>query len=94
MNRRSRAAGLTLIRQGGHSGHDNNIVQRSIRLLALTRKNSLFAGSDGGADHWAILALIIEAAELNDIDPQAYITSVIARVVAGHQQSRIDQLMP
>ena len=73
---------------------DNNIVERSIRPLALTRKNSLFAGSDGGADHWAILASLIETAKLNDIDPQAYITSVITRIVDGHPQSQIDQLMP
>ena len=90
----SRWAGLTLFLQDGRIELDNNLVERSIRPLALTRKNSLFAGSDGGADHWAILASLIETAKLNDIDPQAYITSVITRIVAGHPQSQIDQLMP
>ena len=90
----SRWAGLTLFLNDGRIELDNNIVERSIRPLALSRKNSLFAGSDGGADHWAILASLIETAKLGDIDPQAYITSVITRIVQGHPQSQIDQLMP
>lgn len=90
----SRWAGLTLFLGDGRIELDNNIVERSIRPLALTRKNSLFAGSDGGADHWAILASLIETAKLSDIDPQAYITSVITRIIDGHPQSQIDQLMP
>ena len=45
-------------------------------------------------DHWAILASLIETAKLSDIDPQAYITSVITRIIDGHPQSQIDQLMP
>jgi transposase len=90
----SRWAGLTFFLGDGRIELDNNIVERSIRPLALTRKNSLFAGSDGGADHWAILASLIETAKLNDVDPQAYISSVITRIVQGHPQSRIDQLLP
>jgi transposase len=90
----SRWAGLTLFLDDGRVEIDNNTVERAIRPLALTRKNALFAGSDGGAEHWAILASLIETAKLNDIDPQAYITDVIARIVGGHPQSQIDQLMP
>jgi transposase len=90
----SRWAGLTLFLDDGRIELDNNIVERSIRPLALTRKNSLFAGSDGGAEHWAILASLIETAKLSGVDPQAYITSVITRIVAGHPQSAIDQLLP
>jgi transposase len=90
----SRWTGLTLFLNDGRIEIDNNIVERSIRPLALTRKNALFAGSDGGAEHWAILASLIETAKLNDIDPQAYLTDVITRIVQGHPQSRIDELMP
>jgi transposase len=90
----SRWAGLTLFLDDGRVEIDNNTVERSIRPLALTRKNALFAGSDGGADHWAILASLIETAKLNDVDPQAYITDVITRIVGGHPQNRIDELMP
>lgn len=73
---------------------DNNTVERAIRPLALSLKNSLFAGSDGGAEHWAVLASLIETAKLNGLDPQAYITDTIIRIVQGHPQSRIDDLMP
>jgi transposase len=90
----SRWPGLTLFLDDGRIEIDNNTVERAIRPLALTRKNALFAGSDGGADHWAILASLIETAKLNDVDPQAYITDVITRIVGGHPQSQIDQLMP
>lgn len=89
-----RWAGLTLFLDDGRVEIDNNTVERAIRPLALTRKNALFAGSDGGAEHWAILASLIETAKLNDVDSQAYITDVITRIVGGHPQSRIDELMP
>jgi hypothetical protein len=61
---------------------------------ALNRKNALFAGSDGGGEHWAILASLVETAKLNAVDPQTYLAGVITRIVQGHPQSRIDQLMP
>jgi transposase len=90
----SRWTGLTLFLDDGRVEIDNNTVERAIRPLALTRKNALFAGSDGGGDHWAILASLIETAKLNDVDPQAYMTDIITRIVGGHPQSRIDELMP
>ena len=90
----SRWQGLTLFLDDGRVEIDNNTVERAIRPLALTRKNALFAGSDGGAEHWAILASLIETAKLNDVDPQAYITDVITCIVGGHPQSQIDRLMP
>ena len=90
----SRWEGLTLFLDDGRVEIDNNTVERSIRPLALTRKNALFAGSDGGAEHWAILASLIETAKLGRVDPQAYITDAITRIVGGHPQSQIDQLMP
>ncbi|WP_333824604.1 transposase domain-containing protein, partial [Pinisolibacter sp.] len=73
---------------------DNNTVERAIRPLALTRKNALFAGSDGGADHWAVVASLIETCKLADVEPQAYLTDVLTRIVADHPNSRIDELLP
>ena len=73
---------------------DNNIVERSIRPIALTRKNALFAGSDGGAEHWATIASLIETCKINDVNPLEYLTDVIARIVSGHPNSDIDQLLP
>ena len=90
----SRWEGLTLFLDDGRIEIDNNTVERAIRPLALNRKNALFAGSDGGAEHWAVLATLIETAKLNAIDPQAYLTDVITRIVQGHPQSQIDALMP
>ncbi|MFG1240734.1 transposase, partial [Xanthobacter autotrophicus DSM 597] len=65
----SRWQGLTLFLDDGRVELDNNIVERSIRPLALTRKNALFAGSDGGAKHWAVIASLVETCKLNSIDP-------------------------
>jgi hypothetical protein len=62
--------------------------------MLLSRKNGLFAGSDGSAEHWAVLASLIETAKFNGLDPQAYLTGAITRIVQGHPQSRIDELMP
>lgn len=90
----SRWEGLTLFLDDGRIEIDNNTVERAIRPLALNRKNALFAGSDGGAEHWAVLATLIETAKLNAIDPEAYLTDVITRIVQGHPQSQIDALMP
>ena len=90
----SRWVGLTLFLDDGRIEIDNNTVERSIRPLALTRKNALFAGSDGGGEHWAVLASLIETAKLNGVDPQAYLTELITRIVQGHPQSRIDDLLP
>jgi transposase len=90
----SRWEGLTRFIDDGRIELDNNTVERSIRPIALNRKNTLFAGSDGGAEHWAIIASLIETCKLNDVDPLAYMTDVLARIVNGHPNSEIDQLLP
>ena len=74
--------------------HLNNAVGRSIRPIALNRKNALFAGSDGGAEHWATVASLIETCKLNDVDPLSYLTDALTRIVNGHPNSAIDQLLP
>jgi transposase len=90
----SRWEGLTRFIDDGRIELDNNTVERSIRPIALNRKNALFAGSDGGAEHWAPIASLIETCKLNEIDPLAYLTDVLARIVDGHPNSEIDQLLP
>ncbi len=62
--------------------------------MALTRKNALFAGSDGGGEHWAILASLIETCKLNLIDPHAYLADVLTRIATGHPANRLDELLP
>lgn len=90
----SRWQGLTRFLDDGRVEIDSNVVERAIRPIALNRKNALFAGSDGGAEHWAVIASLVETCKLNAIDPQAYLGDVIARIVAGHPQSQIDDLLP
>jgi transposase len=87
-------AGLTRFIDDGRVELDTNTVERSIRPQALTRKNSLFAGSDGGAQHWACLASLIETAKLNGIDPLAYLGDILARLAQGHPINRIAELLP
>ena len=86
--------GLSLFLGDGRVEMDSNIVERAIRPIALNRKNALFAGSDGGGEHWAILASLIETCKLNGIDPQGCLNDVITRIVQGHANSRLDELLP
>jgi hypothetical protein len=62
--------------------------------MALNRKNALFAGSDGGGEHWAILASLIETAKMNSVEPHAYVADILTRLANGHQNSRLDELLP
>ncbi|WP_174296442.1 IS66 family transposase [Sphingomonas bacterium] len=86
--------GLCRFLDDGRVEIDSNTVERSIRPLALNRKNALFAGSDQGGDHWAVIASLVETCKLNRIDPQAWLSATLTRLVAGHPASALDQLMP
>ena len=71
----------------------NNAAERALRGFALGRKSWLFAGSDRGADRAAVMATLIMTAKLNDIDPQAWLADVLARI-AEHPIQRLDELLP
>ncbi|MCY0149864.1 IS66 family transposase [Hoeflea sp. G2-23] len=86
--------GLLLFLADGRIEIDNNSVERTIRPIALNRKNALFAGHDAGAENWAIIASLVETCKLNAVDPQAYLTRTLTAIVNGHKQSRIDELLP
>ena len=72
---------------------DNNSAERSIRCVALGRKNYLFVGSEGGGKAAAIAYTLIETAKLNKVDPQAWLTWVLAKI-ADHKITRLDELLP
>jgi len=72
---------------------DNNICERSIRPVTLGRKNCLFMGSKGGGDAAAVAYTLIETCRMNKVDPEAWLTWVLARV-ADHKMTRLDELMP
>lgn len=62
--------------------------------MALSRKNSLFAGSDEAGANWASLASLVETCKLNEVNPPIYFTDLLTRLVNGWPQERIDELMP
>ena len=87
--------GLTLFLEDGRVEMDSNVVERAIRPVAINRKNALFAGSDGGARHWAIAMTLIQTAKLNGVDPQAWLTDVLERIVSGRTKAtELDALLP
>lgn len=71
----------------------NNAAERSIRGIAVGRRNWTFAGSDSGGRRAAAIYTLIETAKLNDIDARAWLADVLARI-ADHPASRIDELLP
>jgi transposase len=73
---------------------DSNTVERTIRPIALNRKNALFAGHDAGAENWAVIASLIETCKMNAIDPHAWLASTLTEIVNGHKQRQIDDLLP
>jgi transposase len=86
--------GLVRFVEDGRIELDSNVVERTMRPIALGRKNHLFAGSDGGGAHWAVIASLVATCKLNGVDPEAYLADVLTRLVNRHPQSRIDELLP
>ena len=87
--------GLGLFLDDGRVEIDSNTVERTIRPIKLGAKNHLFAGSDGGAESWAVLASLIQTAKLNDVEPFAYLRDVLERIVSGRTKANeLSSLLP
>jgi transposase len=87
--------GLVAFLDDGRIEMDTNVVERAIRPVTLNRKNALFAGSDGGARHWAIAMTLIGTAKLNGVEPIAWLTHVLERIVSGRTKAHEpDSLLP
>ena len=87
--------GLVVFLDDGRVEMDTNVVERALRPSVLTRKNALFAGSDGGARHWALAMTLIQTAKLNAVDPMAWLTDVLERIVSGRTKAHeLDTLLP
>jgi len=71
----------------------NNAAERELRGIALGRKSWLFAGSDRGGERAAVMLTLIRTARLNDVDPQAWLADVLARI-NDHAALRLDELLP
>jgi transposase len=87
-------SGLERFAADGRIELDSNSIERAMRPVALSRKNSLFAGSDEGGENWACMASLIETCKLNSVNPQTYMTELLTRLVNGWPQDQIDELMP
>jgi len=72
---------------------DNNAAERALRVVALGRKNYLFAGSDRGGERAASIYSLIGTAKWNEADPEAYLREVLSRI-ADHPINRIEELLP
>ena len=86
--------GLLRFLDDGRIEIDSNTVERSMRPVALNRKNALFAGNDEGAENWAMLASLIETCKLHGINPHAYLTDVLTKLVNNWPNRRLGELLP
>jgi hypothetical protein len=89
----ARWSALTCYIADGRLEIDNNAAERSLRGIAIGRKNWMFAGSDQGGHRAASIYSLVETAKLNGVDPEAWLTDTIARI-ADHPARRVADLLP
>ena len=85
--------GFTAFLSDGRICLSNNAAERALRGIAVGRKNWMFCGSDRGGERAAIMYSLIVSCKMNDIDPQAWLADVLARI-ADHPARQIDDLLP
>ena len=89
----NRWSGLIRFLDDGRLCMSNNAAERAVRGIAVGRRNWTFAGSDEGGRRAAAIYTLVETAKLNDVDPQAWLADVLARL-HDHPAKRIDELLP
>lgn len=89
----SRWTALTRYCDNGRIEIDNNAAERALRVVAIGRKNFLFAGSDRGGERAASLYSLLGSAKLNGVEPEAYLREVLTQI-ADHPVNRINELLP
>ena len=88
-----RWAAFTRFLDDGRICLTNNAAERALRCIPLGRKAWLFCGSDRGGQRAAVIYTLIQTAKLNDVDPQAWLADVLARI-AEHPATKLDKLLP
>lgn len=89
-----RWAGFSRFLDDGRIELDNNAAERAIRPVTLQRKNALFAGHQLGAENWAAIASLVETCKMLDLEPYAYLSDVLARIISRSDTDPIDDLLP
>ncbi|WP_248633673.1 transposase domain-containing protein, partial [Cereibacter changlensis] len=92
---RARPAGVD--RKAHASGNGPQQIARhgqNERAMTITRKNSLFAGSDGGGRTWATIATLLQTCKMNSVDPAAWLSQTLERIANQWSSAEIDALMP
>ena len=89
----SRWASFTRFLDDGRVCLSNNAAERALRCVAVGRRNWTFAGSDEGGRRAAAIYSLVQTCRLNDVDPQAWLADVLARI-AEHPAHRLDELLP
>ncbi len=89
-----RWSGFTRFLDDGRIEIDNNAAERAIRPVTLQRQNALFAGHQLGAENWAAIASLVETCKMLDINPYAYLTDVLTRVISRADTDQVDDLLP
>ena len=89
----SRWLALTRYAGDGHLEIDNNTAERALRVVALGRKNFLFAGSNAGGERAAAIYSLLGSAKLNGLDPELYLHHILERI-ADHPINKIGDLLP
>jgi transposase len=88
-----RWAAFTLFLDDGRVCLSNNAAERALRGIALGRKSWMFCGSDRGGQRAAAMYSLIVSAKMNNVDPQAWLADLLARI-ATHPAHRLDELLP
>jgi hypothetical protein len=89
-----RWAGFTRFLDDGRIEIDNNAAERAIRPVTLQRKNALFSGYQLGAENWAAISSLVETCKMLDINPYAYLSDVLTRIITRTDTDPIDDLLP
>src|SRR5580693_7459730 len=90
----TRREALTRFVTDGRLEADNNVAENAMRIIALGRRNYLFAGSDSGGERAASVYTLVETAKLNGLNPEVYLRDILTKIAEGHTSNRIDELVP